>query len=65
MEKEGKNYYSSKQISKETNEKDGKKTSVMTTTIIKPDGSKVEEKIEETDDGKGNVNRKKFINGVP
>ena len=65
MEKEGKNFYSSKQISKETQEKDGKKTSITTTTIVKPDGSKIEEKIEEKDDGKGNISKKKFINGVP
>lgn len=65
MEKEGKNFYTSKSISKETNEKDSKKTSVTTTRIIKPDGSKIEEKIEETDDGKGNISKKKYINGVP
>ena len=43
----------------------GKKKSITTTVIHKPDGSKVEERLEETDDGKGNIERKKFINGKP
>ncbi len=37
----------------------------MTTIIHKPDGSKVKERVEETDDGKGNVEKKIFLNGVP
>lgn len=64
-EKQGKTFKASKSIKKQTVVENGKKKSITTTVVHKPDGTKVEERLEEIDDGKGNIERKKFINGEP
>lgn len=43
--------------------KNGKRVSVTTTTITNPDGTKTVEKVEEIDDGSGNVKVNKIQNG--
>ena len=61
----GNNFSTSKSVSKQTFIKNGKWTSITTTVITKPDGTKVEEKLEEIDDGSGNIIKKKYVNGKP
>jgi len=50
-------------ISKSTIIKNGKKVTVTKTTKTQPDGSVKTEVIEETDDGRGNVTKKQFLEG--
>ena len=52
-----------KSVSKQTQIRNGKRVSVTTTTITKPDGTKTVEKVEEIDDGSGNVKVNKMVNG--
>lgn len=43
--------------------RNGKRVSITTTTITKPDGTKTVEKVEEIDDGSGNVKVNRITDG--